>query len=174
MSNIVGLKTKDGVNMGVLKIDNNSIKVFDATSGQFVPSVSQGTGTTVVQKKIYPSFTFPIPYDKNDDTLTLIVDISETPQFINQISYSQSSSSNTSNSSFSSDSSDSSSQENTYVRINMANFKSQMKIISNGKFVQMPAEGVGKSYYGCLITFQLNQIMYHTLITSMPLIIPLQ
>jgi hypothetical protein len=33
MSNIVGLKTKDGVNMGVLKIDNNSIKVFDADSG---------------------------------------------------------------------------------------------------------------------------------------------
>lgn len=160
MSNIVGLKTKDGVNMGVLKIDNNSIKVFDAASGQFVPSVSQGTGTTVVQKKIYPSFTFPIPYDKNDDNLTLIVDISETPQFINQISYSQSSSSDTSNSSFSSDYSDFSSQENTYVRINMTNFKSQMKIISNGQFVQLGDNGVDKQCYGCLITFQLNQMMY--------------
>lgn len=154
MANIIGLKTKDGINMNLLRIDNNQLKLFNPSTNEYIPT-ENNSQQQIIYNKNYPSFTFPIPYDKNNDTLTLLVDISQTSEFNNEISYSESSSSDSSDSSMQSDY-----QNDYYIRINMSNFKSCMKIISNGNFINIPSQGIGKSYYGCLITFQLNQQMY--------------
>lgn len=100
-----------------------------------------------VYKEREAVFTFPIPYDEDEQNLTLYVDISEDGLF-NTLW----------------ERSDSQTHQDTtgfYRRITMYNSydRSKMKIFSNGSFISIPNDGIGVPYYGETVVFTLDTTM---------------
>lgn len=134
---IIGLKTKNGVIYDGLSFDDTEI----------VESINQ-IRENLQQKaqKTYPNITLPIPYDENNDTLTLIIDIGIDGTFEIQKT-------------------DSNSQDlvqGQYCRISMANqtHRSRMKIFQTDHFVQIPQNGIGTIYYDSNIVLTLDKTIF--------------
>lgn len=138
--NILGKKNKNPKLTFTLSEDSDSSLNLNK-DGVLVPIKTGG-----VTEFKNSSFTIPIPFDDDGDTLTLLVDICEKGLF---------SSEETSDSFSSSDST-----MDKYFRINMAKHLDKMKIFSNGKCIPIPAEGIGLPYYGETIMFTLDNEMF--------------
>lgn len=152
MSNFVGCKTKDGRNMNVLKIKQENI-VLNLNGEQ--QSISGDSN-------VYPNLTFPIPFDKNNDNLNLIVDLSLTSNGFAQLdqrigynSYTKTTRDINDNVTYS------------IARINVYNYSQEtenidkVKIINNlGQVINIPEDGIGTPYYGSSICFEIDQNMF--------------
>lgn len=139
VNNLMVASETPSVGDSALVVDDYAIPLRNA--------VDSSDSSTIVIREKEAVFTFPIPYDEEEQNLTLYVDISEDGNF-----------------DFMWDRSDSNIYQDTsgfYRRITMYNpeDRAKMKIFSNGHFVPVPNDGVNIPYYGETVVFTLDSEM---------------
>ncbi|WP_294502440.1 hypothetical protein [uncultured Victivallis sp.] len=78
------------------------------------------------------SITLPVPFDENDDNVSLVVDFSEDETF----------------------------PEEEFTRVTMSVHHAKMRVFSGEKYVSIDETCVGKPYYGQSVTFTLDDEMF--------------
>lgn len=78
------------------------------------------------------TLSLPVPYDANNDNVSLVVDICENQEF----------------------------EVGTYNRITMSVWYAKMKVFSNERFWPVPGQSLGVPYYGSTVSFTLDQEMF--------------
>ena len=78
------------------------------------------------------SITLPVPFDENDDNVSLVVDFSEDETF----------------------------PEDEFTRVTMSVHHAKMRVFSGEKYVSIDETCVGKPYYGQSVTFTLDDEMF--------------
>lgn len=155
--NIIGLKKINSVNL---------LKISD--TGELTALVNNNTINiqTGGAPNVYPTVNVPIPFDADDDTLTLIVDISLTESGFDILD----DLSNSNLSSFTQTIYNNGEVVSSVARINMYDYVGQvgeeknnigkMKIIYNGQLIDLPENGIGTAYYGSTVCFKIDEDMF--------------
>lgn len=119
-----------------VSLDNNGKISVDVLPDDIQGNVSKNANITL-----------PIPYDKNNDNITFIMDVCENGQFLQSFESATSQYSDNS--------------ESLYNRISMKNpiHRSYMKIFAKDKFIDVPDTGINITYYGQNLSLTLNKII---------------
>lgn len=156
MNNIIGLKTINSVNL--LKVDSNG----ELTAVVNNNNINIKTGGT---PNVYPTVNIPIPFDEDNHTLTLIVDISLTEEGFAILDELSNDSSSYTETQYTNDN-----VTLQVARINIADYVNleegdpnigKIKIINhNGQIVDLPSSGIGTAYYGSTVFFKIDESMF--------------
>ena len=118
---------------------------FQFTADMSTIGSSNGITNTIVPSQTFPTITLPIPYDENNDNLTLIVDIGLDGQFI-EMAGSQASTL----------------EGGYYFRISIKNSyqRQLMKVFQTDHFEDVPNSGINISNYDSTVSLTINTTMF--------------
>ena len=147
-------------------VSNDQITKLSSLSSYDDSSLRNSLIEQIEDSKSYPSLTFPIPFDEDNDVLKLLVDLSLTPSGFSMLDALETYNSYTLTTLNAND-------EITLsvARINMIDYYGQnaidknnvgkMKIINgNGELINIPTDGIGTPYYGSSICFKIDDSMF--------------